>query len=53
MNSVAAERAAMLDEIDRLGQLARGYRAALNNHIARQLQEPNGAPDKRAGRDLD
>jgi cell division septum initiation protein DivIVA len=52
MNSLAAKRAAMLDEIDRLVQLARGYQAALNNHITRQLQEPNSAPDKPAGHEL-
>jgi DivIVA domain-containing protein len=39
MNSLAAKRTAMLDEIDRLVQLARGYQAALNNHITRQLQD--------------
>jgi len=45
MNNLSAERAAMLDEIDRLDQLARGYLAALHNHVTQQLQELNSAPD--------
>ena len=45
MNSLGAKRAAMLDEIDRLEQLARGYQAALNNHVTQQLQELNSASD--------
>jgi len=44
MNSLEARRAALLDEIDRLGQLALSYQAALNEHIALQLQELNSAP---------
>jgi DivIVA domain-containing protein len=52
MNSLAAQRTGMLDEIDRLDRLARGYQAALNNHITRQLQDPNSAPDVPAGREL-
>jgi DivIVA domain-containing protein len=39
MNSLAAKRAALLDEIDRLGQLAQSYQAALDSHLAQQLQE--------------
>jgi DivIVA domain-containing protein len=45
MNSLAAKRAAMLDEIDRLDELARGYKTALNNHITHQLQELTSTPD--------
>jgi DivIVA domain-containing protein len=45
MNSLGAKRAAMLDEIERLVQLARGYHAALSNHVTQQLQELNSAPD--------
>jgi hypothetical protein len=39
MNSLGAKRAALLDEIERLGQLAQSYQAALDSHIAQQLQE--------------
>ena len=39
MNSLGVKRAALLDEIDRLGQLAQGYQAALSSHLAQQLQE--------------
>ncbi|MEU7906507.1 DivIVA domain-containing protein [Actinoplanes sp. NPDC049118] len=39
MNSLGAKRAALLDEIERLGQLAESYQAALNNHLAQQLQD--------------
>ena len=52
MNSLGAKRAAMLDEIERLDQLARGYQAALNNHVSQQLQELNSAPDMPGGHDL-
>jgi DivIVA domain-containing protein len=45
MNSLGAKRAAMLDEIDRLDQLARGYQQALNDHVTQQLAELNSAPD--------
>jgi DivIVA domain-containing protein len=41
MNSLEAKRAALLDEIERLGQLAQSYQAALDNHLAQQLQELN------------
>ncbi len=41
MNSLGEKRAAVLDEIDRLGQLAQSYQAALDNHIAQQLMELN------------
>src|SRR3954451_15024930 len=41
MNGLEAKRAAMLDEIERLGQLAQSYHAALNAHLTQQLQELN------------
>jgi DivIVA domain-containing protein len=41
MNSLEAKRAALLDEIDRLGQLAQSYQAALASHLTQQLQELN------------
>jgi cell division septum initiation protein DivIVA len=45
LDSIGAKRAALLDEIDRLGQLAQGYHAALNNHVTQQLQELNSVPE--------
>jgi DivIVA domain-containing protein len=45
LDSIGAKRAALLDEIDRLGQLAQGYHHALNNHVTQQLQELNSVPD--------
>jgi len=45
LNSIGAKRAALLDEIDRLGQLAQSYHAALNSHVTQQLQELNSVPD--------
>jgi DivIVA domain-containing protein len=45
MNSIGTKRAALLDEIDRLGQLAQSYHAALNDHVTQQLRELNSAPD--------
>jgi DivIVA domain-containing protein len=39
MNSLEAKRAALLDEIDRLGQLAQSYQAALASHLTQQLAE--------------
>ena len=44
MNSLGAKRAALLDEIERLGQLAQSYQAALQSHVTNQLQELDGAP---------
>ena len=41
MNSLESKRAALLDEIERLGQLARSYQAALDSHVTQQLQELN------------
>jgi DivIVA domain-containing protein len=46
MNSLEARRAALLDEIDRLGQLAQSYQAALDNHLTQQLQELNTVSDQ-------
>jgi len=45
MNSLGAKRAALLDEIERLGQLAQSYQAALDSHISQQLQELNSSPE--------
>jgi DivIVA domain-containing protein len=45
ISSIGAKRAAMLDEIDRLGQLAQSYHTALNNHVNQQLSELNGVPE--------
>ena len=41
MNSLGTKRAALLDEIERLGQLAQSYQAALSSHLTMQLQELN------------
>jgi DivIVA domain-containing protein len=43
MNSLDAERTALLEEIERLGQLAESYRAALDSHLSRQLEDLGGA----------
>jgi DivIVA domain-containing protein len=45
LSSIGVKREALLEEIERLGQLARGYHAALNDHVNQQLQELNSAPD--------
>ena len=39
ITSIGTKRDALLDEIDRLGQLAHTYQAALGDHVTRQLQE--------------
>jgi DivIVA domain-containing protein len=52
LDSIGAKRSALLDEIDRLGQLAQSYHAALQNHVTQQLQELNSAPDAPPGREL-
>jgi DivIVA domain-containing protein len=44
MNSLGAKRAALLDEIDRLGQLAQSYQAALHSHVTHQLQDLDSDP---------
>lgn len=45
LDSIDAKRIALLDEIDRLGQLAQSYQSALNEHVTQQLRELNSAPD--------
>ncbi|GAA2645373.1 DivIVA domain-containing protein [Paractinoplanes durhamensis] len=45
ISSIGVKRTAMLEEIERLGQLAQSYHTALNNHVNQQLQELNGVPD--------
>jgi DivIVA domain-containing protein len=52
MNSLSAKRAALLNEIDRLEQLSRGYHAALSSHVTQQLQELNSGADMPGGREL-
>jgi DivIVA domain-containing protein len=52
MNSLGVKRAALLDEIERLGQLAQGYQAALGSHLAQQLQELDSVSKVAAGREL-
>jgi DivIVA domain-containing protein len=52
MNSLETKRAALLDEIDRLGQLARSYQAALNSHVALQLEELDSGPGLPSGREI-
>ncbi|WP_433381141.1 DivIVA domain-containing protein [Actinoplanes sp. CA-142083] len=48
MSQIGAKRAALLDEIERLGQLAQSYHQALSSHVNQQLQELNSAPDAQA-----
>ncbi|NMO51147.1 DivIVA domain-containing protein [Actinoplanes sp. TBRC 11911] len=45
MDGLAQRRTALLNEIDGLEELARGYRTALGSHVARQLQDLDGAPE--------
>lgn len=52
MTGLAAKRAALVDELDRLGQLAESYRAALGGHLTQQLQELDGTTQAPAGRQL-
>jgi len=51
LNSLQAKRAALLDEIDRLSRLAQSYQAALDSHLAQQLQDLNSVSTP-AGREL-
>ncbi|MFG1606420.1 DivIVA domain-containing protein [Actinoplanes sp. NPDC049265] len=44
LSTLTAKRSAALDEIDRLGVLARSYQAALNDHVTQQLRELNSVP---------
>ena len=39
VNRVRTERAALVEEIERLGELAQSYHAALKTHVNQQLQE--------------
>jgi DivIVA domain-containing protein len=53
VTSLEAKRAALLEEIDRLGRLAQSYQAALAGHLTQQVQELDGVaqtPDATAGR---
>jgi len=45
MDSLVEKRAALLDEIDRLGQLASSYQEALTNHVTQQLMDLTSNPD--------
>ncbi|BBH67521.1 cell wall synthesis protein Wag31 [Actinoplanes sp. OR16] len=45
MDGIVEKRAALLDEIDRLGQLASGYQEALTNHVQQQLMDLTSTPD--------
>jgi DivIVA domain-containing protein len=45
MDGLAQRRTALLNEIDGLEELARGYRSALGSHVARQLHDLDGAPE--------
>jgi DivIVA domain-containing protein len=51
MDSLVEKRAAALDEIERLGQLATSYQEALTNHVQQQLMDLTAAPEP-GGRDL-
>ncbi|MEV4639687.1 DivIVA domain-containing protein [Actinoplanes sp. NPDC049548] len=52
MNSLGTKRAALLDEIERLGQLAQSYQGALQSHLTQQMQELNSEPKVPPGRAL-
>jgi len=52
LNSIGVKRDALLEEIERLGQLAQSYHAALSSHVTQQLQELNGAPETAQDREL-
>jgi DivIVA domain-containing protein len=51
MDSLVEKRAAALDEIERLGQLATSYQEALTNHVQQQLMDLTAAPEP-GGRDI-
>ena len=51
MDSLVEKRAAALDEIDRLGQLATSYQEALTNHVTQQLMDLTAAPEP-GGREI-
>jgi len=52
MTGLAAKRAALMDELDRLSQLAQSYHAALGGYLTQQLQDLDGASQTRADREL-
>ncbi|GIE85238.1 DivIVA domain-containing protein [Actinoplanes regularis] len=45
MDSLVEKRATLIDEIDKLGQLASGYQQALTNHVTQQLMDLTSGPD--------
>jgi DivIVA domain-containing protein len=50
INNLEVERAALLDEIERLAQLAESYQTALSNHVTQQLRDMESVPEPAAGR---
>jgi DivIVA domain-containing protein len=52
MNSLVDKRAAMLEEISNLGNLAQSYQTALDSHLARQLQELDSVDKLPVGQDF-
>ncbi|MEV6342880.1 DivIVA domain-containing protein [Actinoplanes sp. NPDC051851] len=50
MDSLVEKRAGLLDEIDRLGQLAQSYQQALNQHVTQQLMDLTSGPEAPADR---
>ncbi len=46
IHNIEVERAALLEEIDRLTRLLESYRAALEGHITQQMRNLDGAPDQ-------
>ena len=52
LDSIVVKREALLEEIERLGELAHSYHAALTSHVTQQLQELNGAPETAADSEL-
>lgn len=45
MDGLAQRRTALLNEIDGLEELARGYRTALGSHVAQRLHDLDGTPE--------
>jgi DivIVA domain-containing protein len=52
MASLQDERVALLAEIERLGQLAQSYQAALNSHMRQQLHDMDGVAEVPPGREF-
>jgi DivIVA domain-containing protein len=52
MTSLQDRRAALLEEIEQLGQLAQSYQAALNNHMRQQLQDMDGVAEVPGSREI-